>query len=60
MNKYLLRIWKGDVLIKDLEWETDNDYNKLHKEVSESTPVGVRITIENVKRANEKTRWYSE
>jgi len=60
MNKYLLRIWKGDVLIKDLEWETDDDYNKLYKEVSKSTPVGVRITIENVKRANEKTRWYSE
>lgn len=56
MNKYLLRIWKGDILIKDLEWETDDDYNKLHKEVSKSTPVGVRITIENVKRANEKTR----
>ena len=59
MNKYLLRIWKGDVLIKDLEWETDDDYKKLYNEVSKSSPAGVRITIEYVKRANEKTRWSS-
>ena len=55
MNKYLIKIWHGDVHIKDLEWETD-DENKLYKEVAESVPKEVRVTIENVERGNEIAR----
>ena len=55
MNKYLIRIWINDQNIKDLEWETD-DKNKLYKEVAESVPKEVRVTIENVERGNEKAR----
>jgi len=55
MNKYLIRIWKNDEHIKDLEWESDNE-KKLYKEVAESVPKGVRVTIENVERGNEKAR----
>tara|TARA_Y100001972_G_scaffold90520_1_gene110821 strand:+ start:165 stop:356 length:192 start_codon:yes stop_codon:yes gene_type:complete len=55
MNKYLIKIWHGDTHIKDLEWETD-DENKLYKEVAESVPKEVRVTIENVERGNEKAR----
>jgi len=59
MNKYLIRIWINDQNIKDLEWESDNE-KELFKEVAESIPKGVRVTIENVERGNEKARWCSE
>ena len=55
MNKYLIKIWHGDTHIKDLEWETD-DEKELFKEVAESIPKEVRVTIENVERGNEKAR----
>jgi|TARA_R100001460_G_scaffold90726_1_gene132425 hypothetical protein len=55
MNKYLIRIWINDQNIKDLEWESDNE-KELFKEVAESIPKGVRVTIENVERGNEKAR----
>lgn len=58
MKGYLIRIWKGDSLIKDLNWETDKNADDFFKEVSESVPKFVRVTIEEKddKRANEKTR----
>ena len=58
MKGYLIRIWKGDSLIKDLNWETDKNADDFFKEVSESVPKFARVTIEEKddKRANEKTR----
>ena len=58
MKGYLIRIWKGDVLVKDLNWETEKNADDLKKEVSESLPKGIRVTIEekNDKRGNEKAR----
>ena len=58
MNKYLIRIWFGDSLIKDLQWESDDEEDLL-KTVSESIPKEVRVTVENVERGNAKARWYS-
>jgi len=55
MNKYLIRIWFGDSLIKDLQWESDNEKD-LIETVSKSIPKGVRVTIENVERGNAKAR----
>jgi len=58
MKGYLIRIWKGDSLIKDLNWETDKNADDFFKEVSESVPKFVRVTIEEKddKRENENTR----
>ena len=58
MKGYLIRIWKGDVSVKDLDWETEKNADDFNKEVAESVPKGIRVTIEekNDKRANEKTR----
>ena len=58
MNKYLIRIWFGDSLIKDLQWDSDDEEDLL-KTVSESIPKEVRVTVENVERGNAKARWYS-
>ena len=55
MNKYLIRIWFGDSLIKDLQWESD-DEKDLIETVSKSIPKGVRVTIANVERGNAKAR----
>tara|TARA_R100000935_G_C2733964_1_gene123137 strand:+ start:15 stop:182 length:168 start_codon:yes stop_codon:yes gene_type:complete len=55
MNKYLIRIWFGDSLIKDLQWESDDEEDLL-KTVSDSIPKEVRVTIENVERGNAKAR----
>ena len=55
MKQYLIRIWFGDSLIKDLKWESD-DEKDLFETVSKSIPKGVRVTIENVERGNEKAR----
>ena len=57
MKQYLIRIWFGDSLIKDLKWESD-DEKDLFETVSKSIPKGVRVTIENVERGNAKARWY--
>ena len=58
MKGYLIRIWKGDVLVKDLDWETEKNADDFNKEGAERVPKGIRVTIEekNDKRANEKTR----
>ena len=58
MKGYLIRIWKGDVLVKDLNWETEKNADDFNKEVAESVAKGIRVTIEEKddKRANEKTR----
>ena len=55
MYEYLIKIWKGDELIKDLYWNTDNE-KQLYDEVAKSVPKGIRVTIEDVKRGNEKAR----
>ena len=53
--KYLIRIWHNDHLIKDLNWESD-DEDKLYREVAESVPKHIRVTIEDDKRENKTTR----
>mgnify|MGYP003118670442 CR=1 FL=1 len=55
LMKYLIRIWHNDHLIKDLNWESD-DEDKLYREVAESVPKHIRVTIEDDKRENKTTR----
>jgi hypothetical protein len=55
LMKYLIRIWHGDNLIKDLTWESD-DEDKLYREVAESVPKNYRVTIENDKREDKNAR----
>jgi len=53
--RYLIKLWRNDILIKDLEWES-NDEDKLYQEVAKSVPKNVRATIEKNERANKETR----
>lgn len=54
--RYLIRLWINDILIKDLNWES-NDEDKLYQEVAKSVPKPIRATIEkDDKRENKTTR----